>query len=168
METPDIPPVLELFDIPGYEDKYCATKDGRIYSIKKQKFLKQCDDTYNYLTVVLQEDGKGKTMKVHKLIAKTFLENPENKPQIDHINRIRNDNRVENLRYVSRSENCKNKNTRVNRSVDMRNILCKKSSFKVQINTKNCKTIKSFKTLDEAKRYRDSMLMTVPSQPNAL
>ena len=44
-------PVLELFDIPDFEDKYCATKDGRIYSLKKQMFLSQNDDTYGYLII---------------------------------------------------------------------------------------------------------------------
>lgn len=52
------------------------------------------------------------TYRVHRLVAETFLSNPENKPEIDHINRIPYDNRIENLRWATRSEN--NRNTSAN------------------------------------------------------
>lgn len=46
---------------------------------------------------------------VHRLVAETFIPNPENKPEIDHIDRNRANNKVENLRWVTRSENCLNR-----------------------------------------------------------
>ena len=51
---------------------------------------------------------KKKNFLVHRLVAETFLSNPNNLPQVDHRNRIKTDNRLENLRYVSRSENQRN------------------------------------------------------------
>jgi len=51
---------------------------------------------------------KNKYYKVHRLVAELFIPNPENKPEVDHINRNRNDNRVQNLRWATRSENMKN------------------------------------------------------------
>ena len=51
----------------------------------------------------------GKKYLYHRVIAEQFIPNPNNLKEVDHINRIRDDNRIENLRWVSRSENCKNK-----------------------------------------------------------
>lgn len=50
----------------------------------------------------------GKIFKVHRLIAKAFIPNPENKPEVDHINRLKTDNRVENLRWATHTENMRN------------------------------------------------------------
>lgn len=62
-------------------------------------------DSKGYLRVYL---GKGINAKVHRLVALAFLPNPENKPQIDHINTIKDDNRVENLRWATNKENSNN------------------------------------------------------------
>ena len=57
----------------------------------------------------LQCKLNGKTFKHHRVIALQFIQNPENKPEVDHINRIRNDNNISNLRWVSHYENMQNK-----------------------------------------------------------
>jgi hypothetical protein len=151
----------EQKDIPGFEGKYQATQDGRIYSLKNKIFLKQYDDTYGYNTCNLG----GHTYKIHKLIGMTFLDNSNNHIQIDHINRNRKDNRVSNLRYVSSSENQSNKTSYARRDPALKNIQVKKSTFKVTINTKDKPTIhKSYKTLVEAQEFRDKILTEKKTQ----
>ena len=51
----------------------------------------------------------GRTYKLHRILAKHFLPNPENLPEVDHIDRDKTNNSIENLRWTSRSENCRNK-----------------------------------------------------------
>jgi hypothetical protein len=151
----------EIKDIPGFEGKYQATTEGDIFSLLSNKFLKLGDDTYGYETCNLHE----KTYKVHKLIAHTFLENPNNYIHIDHINRNRKDNKVSNLRYVSLSENQLNKAPYVKKPPHLRNITIKRTTFKVTLKFKDRAPIhKSFKTLQEAQTFRDAQITLKQSQ----
>jgi hypothetical protein len=155
----------EIKDIPGYEEKYQATSSGEVFSLLTNKFLKFGDDTYGYDTCTLQ----GRTFKVHKLMGMTFLENPNSYTQIDHVNRNRKDNRVENLRYVSNSENQNNKNSYAKKSPEMRHIQVKKTTFKVIKKYGDKPPVyKSFKTLAEAQTFRDTLIQKRPAQPVAL
>jgi hypothetical protein len=74
-----------------------------------EKIMTPALDGSGYLRTMLKrdEDGKLVTVKVHRLVATTFLENLENKPEVNHINGIRNDNRVFNLEWCNHSENLK-------------------------------------------------------------
>lgn len=99
-------------DIEGYEGLYQVSNIGRVKSLNynrtgEEKILKLCK-VRGYLYVGLCKDGKNKSLKVHRLVATAFIPNPENKPNIDHINTIRTDNRVENLHWVTQRENVNN------------------------------------------------------------
>ncbi len=73
--------------------------------IMKGRVLRQVKDARGYLIVCLSVDGVIKNKKVHRIIANAFIANPENKLEINHINGIKDDNRLENLEWATSSEN---------------------------------------------------------------
>ena len=83
--------------IPGYEGKYSVTKDGRVYSHLRGRFLNPSPDNKGYLRVTLCSDGIQKTLKVHRLVAQLFIPNPYCKPEVNHINGDKSDNAIWNL-----------------------------------------------------------------------
>lgn len=104
-------------DIEGYENLYQVSNMGRVKSLDKLdgigrtvkgKILSLTADKDGYLQVSLYKNGANKRCKVHRLVAQAFIPNPENKLCVDHINTIKDDNRIENLRWVTHKENCNN------------------------------------------------------------
>lgn len=92
---------------------YMISNYGEVKSLgntksKKEKKLKGIKGNDGYLRFGLYKDGELKMYLAHRLVAQAFIPNPNNKPFIDHINTIRTDNRVENLRWVTSSENMNN------------------------------------------------------------
>ena len=72
----------------------------------KERIMKPALDGSGYLRTMLKgEDGRFHTIKVHRIIGQTFIPNPKNKPQINHLNCIKTDNRVINLEWATVSEN---------------------------------------------------------------
>ena len=97
--------------IEGYED-YMVSNMGRIRSIaknrrfKSERILKPARYSNGYLFVILcRNKDDHKSHMIHRLVAKAFLENPDNKQEVNHINGNKQDNRADNLEWCTASEN---------------------------------------------------------------
>ena len=100
--------------IPGYEELYLISTEGEVYSTRTGRILKPAKDKYGYLYFVLCVNSKRATVKAHRLVAHAFIENPCNKPTVNHLNGKRDDNRVENLEWATVKEQANDERTRQN------------------------------------------------------
>ena len=79
-------------DIKGYEGEYRISSEGRVYSVKNNLLMKLRKKDNGYINVKLTKNGKSKHYLVHRIVAENFLENIDNKKQVNHINKIKDDN----------------------------------------------------------------------------
>lgn len=94
-------------DVPWYEWHYIVSNLWNVYSTKSNIELKKHLNKYWYLAIHLHGFGNKKTVLVHRIVSMAFIPNPENKRTVNHINGIRNDNRLSNLEWATHAENNK-------------------------------------------------------------
>ncbi len=107
-------------DIPEYEGLYQISNVGRVKSLSRSvrctgdsfrrvrdRFLRSANGTVGYPYVTLIKNGIKKSKRIHRMLAIAFIPNPENKPQVNHKNGIKDDFRLSNLEWVTTSENQK-------------------------------------------------------------
>ncbi len=143
-------------DIQGFEN-YTIYPDGKVYNKKTKRYLSNWVSG-QYLSVELRNHIGRKLFRIHRLLGTHYIPNPDNKPIIDHINRDKLDNRLENLRWVTNSENQHNTGTSKNNSSGYKNVSLRKDGYyqyRKEIN--GVLHQKIFKTLEEAVEYKDSL-----------
>lgn len=92
-------------DIKGYEGYYQVSNLGRVQSIKKRKIFRNNKNSRGYIVVTLTKNNIERSFAVHRLVAQTFINNPDNLPQVNHIDGNKQNNKVENLEWCTQKEN---------------------------------------------------------------
>lgn len=96
---------LERFKIiDGYEDYEISTW-GRVFNRRTGNFISPYHHQKGYMRVDLKNDKGVKHFKVHRLVARAFIPNPEGKPQVNHIDGNPGNNSISNLEWVTQQEN---------------------------------------------------------------
>ena len=147
--------------IEGFPD-YQVSNLGNVKSLNysktgKEQIMRQ-KITNGYYMICL---GRKNYRLVHRLVCQTFLPNPENKLEIDHINRNKLDNRLENLKWCNRSENLCNRNDYfkgTNTGEPYISYIKRDDRYKFSKKISSLYHQKTFRTLEEAIAYRDSLL----------
>jgi hypothetical protein len=117
-KTPPQPEWRVITEYPNYE----VSTDGQVRNSGTGRVLKPGPKGCGYLGVGLRNEGKTHTKSIHRLVAQAFLPNPDGKLVIDHINRDKIDNHLENLRWATHTENNQNTGRRSNNTTGFKNI----------------------------------------------
>lgn len=143
---------MEIQDFPDY----LIYEDGRVFSKMSRKYLKPQDNGNGYMFVGLSNQGKRKFMRIHRLVALHYIDNPHNYPEVDHIDRDKSNNDISNLRWADRSINCQNTGMQCDNKLGIKNIsYCNREKKYVYRKTIRGKlTQKYFKTIEEAIEFK--------------
>jgi len=105
----------EFIDVIGYEGLYKINKKGDVYGVKHKNIKIPTLDNHGYFIINLYKNKKEKKYKIHRLIALHFIPNDDiTKTQVDHINGIKTDNNLNNLRWVTQENNLRNQISKTN------------------------------------------------------
>lgn len=95
----------KIKNIKGYEEYYTIDNLGKIYSKRKNKYIKPGIKSNGYINVVLTNDTTHKTYYIHILVAQHFIDNPNNLPKVNHKNGIKSDVYEDNLEWITHKNN---------------------------------------------------------------
>lgn len=133
----------EIKDFPGYT----ITDDGKVisYKFKEPRIMKTWLQKSGYENIKLCKENHTYHFLIHRLVAEAFIPNPNNLPEVNHKNKIRNDNRVENLEWCSRKENLYDSYSTLNQIRNFKECLL--------VNSETKEIIGDFKSISAAAKY---------------
>ena len=133
---------------------------GTILRIWKHKTteMKTHKSKKGYIQIGLRNNGEKKMFLVHRLLGLHFIPNPDNKPCIDHINGVRDDNKLENLRWVTHQENMDGFRSDPPAEITKGNIYKRKYSWEWQYYMKGKRKYKTMKSIKDLEKYKDETL----------
>ena len=146
-----------VLDFLGYST-YAIREDGQVRCLRSGRLQTgSCCNGYRRIQLVNPEGFK--SFFIHRLVALAFLPNPDDFPEVDHINRVPHDNRVENLRWCTDELQNQNKGVQINNKVGEKNISFERGYYRVSIQRGGKRFLhKRFAALEGAKVARDEAL----------
>ena len=144
--------------VEGY-DNYFISNFGNIKNSKTNRIMKQRTRKDGYKDINLCKNGNVNKFRVHRLVAIAFLENPENKPKIDHIDNNTANNNVKNLRWATSKDNSANRGKQISNTTGFKGVSfykpLKKYSVFININSKK-KHLGYYETAEEASKVYEA------------
>ena len=154
---------MEIIGFP----KHLVYEDGRVWSNGKKKFMTYHKDKFGYLAVTIRFNGKRKSYRKHRIIAEHFIPNPNNLRCVDHINGIKTDNRIENLRWVTSQDNTRNIHA-IRSNTGYQGVSLEKTKTYIASFKLDNKTVsKHFKYLEDAVMWRREMVDKYYNRPQS-
>jgi hypothetical protein len=148
-------------DIKGFEGLYKVSNTGKVKSLTRkvkgksgsyrtinEKLISLTDNGKGYLVLTLYKDEKRYFKKIHRLVAEAFIDNPLNKPEVNHKDGNKKNNNVNNLEWVTTLENCQHR--QLNRLGNIENATKSKYKPIAKIDLNTGKIIKKFSSVKEA------------------
>ena len=155
---PNIIKPFEFFIMLKDFSNYKISNLGNVLNITTGKIMNQFKCNNGYMKIKLKNEyGERKNNLIHRLVLTSFVNNPDNKPCVDHIDNNKTNNKLENLRFATNQENNRNKKIAKNNTTGVKGVTTNKSTGKYIAHIKtNSKLIHigTFKTLEEARDAR--------------
>ena len=130
---------------------YAISTYGQVLNIKTGRILKSGTDRGGYYVVILSKDKIQKIKRVHKLVSNAFLNNSENKPCCDHIDRDRKNNNILNLRFATVSENIHNSSIKKTNTSTCTGVTFERNNWRVRISINGKRVhVGSYANFDDA------------------
>ena len=140
---------------------YRVSSNGKIYSKNKNKLMKPFTDKDGYKRITLKTNGKMQKFYIHRLVLEVFKGKNEFKNICNHINKIRNDNRLINLEWVTNKENTSKEKGDSYKGLEIGRNKPKTNKRKILIYDKNNKFIKECESITKATEYAGSSMSAI-------